>query len=311
MDFRQLRYYAQIVESGSLAKASRQLYVAQPALSQQLARLEDEVGQPLLIRSHKGVTPTDNGLALYHHAKFILRQIDQALAIARQESNEVKGMVSIGLPSTTMSALGQPLVTAIRARYPGILLNVVEGMSGHLSQMLRSGQLDMAILFNAAAAPDLSRTPIIEEELFVMISASSQLVASRRKKITIAEAARLPLILPTSSHGLRQRIANEFETRNLTPHIIAEIDSLSLLMNCVADGMGATIKPMAALLHKGSKRKNWRAIGLSDVKLNRRNYLYTADETLLSPAASLIATELKRLVHTLVDTGKWPSVTLL
>ncbi|NYT57546.1 LysR family transcriptional regulator [Alcaligenaceae bacterium] len=311
MDFRQLRYYAQIVESGSFAKASRQLFIAQPGLSLQLAKLEEEVGKPLLIRSHKGVTPTENGLALYHHAKFILRQIDQALSIARQESNEVKGMVSIGLPSTTMSALGQPLVTAIRARYPGILLNVVEGMSGHLSQMLRSGQLDMAMLFNAAAAPDLSKTPIIEEELFVMISASSKLIASRRTKITLAEAARLPLILPTSSHGLRQRIANEFETRNLTPHIIAEIDSLSLLMNCVADDMGATIKPMAALLNKGSQRGNWRAISLSDATLNRRNYLYTAQETLLSPAAALIAAEIKQLVRTLVETKKWPAVKLL
>ena len=66
MDLRQLRYFAQIVESGSLSKASRQLYIAQPALSQQVSKLEEEVGKPLLNRSSRGVAPTENGLALYH-----------------------------------------------------------------------------------------------------------------------------------------------------------------------------------------------------------------------------------------------------
>jgi len=86
VDLRQLRYFAQIVESGSLSKASRQLYIAQPALSQQVSKLEEEVGKPLLNRSSRGVAPTENGLALYHHARFMLRQLDQALSIARKES---------------------------------------------------------------------------------------------------------------------------------------------------------------------------------------------------------------------------------
>src|SRR5262245_35450365 len=106
MDLRQLRYFAQIVESGSLSKASRQLLIAQPALSQQIAKLESEVGKPLLKRSSRGVVATDNGLALYHHARFMLRQLDQALSIARKESGTVQGMVSVGLASTTASALG-------------------------------------------------------------------------------------------------------------------------------------------------------------------------------------------------------------
>ena len=96
MDLRQLRYFTQIVESGSLSKASRQLFIAQPALSQQLSKLEGEVGKPLLTRSSRGVAPTENGLALYHHARFMLRQLDQALSIARKESGAVQGMVSVG-----------------------------------------------------------------------------------------------------------------------------------------------------------------------------------------------------------------------
>ena len=216
MDLRQLRYFTQIVESGSLSKASRQLFIAQPALSQQLSKLEDEVGKPLLKRSSRGVAPTENGLALYHHARFMLRQLDQAMSIARQESGAVQGMVSVGLPATTVSALGLPLVRRVRERYPSILLNVVEGMSGHLGQMMRMGQLDLAVLFSSDVAPDVSVDPLLEEELFVMLPKHSTLVAPRRTSLTIAEAAALPLILPTGEHGLRRRIAAEFEQRNLS-----------------------------------------------------------------------------------------------
>lgn len=311
MDLRQLRYFAQIVESGSLSKASRCLFVAQPALSQQLAKLENEVGRPLLHRSAKGVTPTDNGLALYHHARFMLRQLDQALSIARQEAGEVRGMVSLGLPSTTLVALGLPLMRRIHEKYPGILLNVVEGMSGHIAQMMRLGQLDLAILFTNDVSTKLDATPLLDEELFVLLPRDSALVPAGQDIITVDEVAKLPLILPTSTHGLRRRVVAEFERRDLTPHVVAEIDSLTLLMNCVYDGMGVTIKPMSALRHEGERGKHWRALTIADAKIMRRNYVYSIAKTLLSPAASAVAIELQDTARTLVMSGEWQGVALV
>ena len=311
MDLRQLRYFTVIVESGSLAKASRQLYIAQPSLSQQVAKLEDEVGKQLLNRSSKGVTPTENGLALYHQARFILRQVDQALTIARRESAEVHGMTSLGLPATTVMAIGVPLVRRLRERYPNILLNVVEGMSGHLAQMLRAGQLDMAILFSPDAAPDLPVISLLEEDLFVLLPKASSLVEPERTSLTLAETAQLPLILPTSTHGLRRRISAEFERRNLLAKVVVEIDSLTLLMRCVYEGMGATIKPMAALNHEIDSGNEWRALSISDTRISRRNYLYTAPVAMLSPAASLVATEIQHTVRSMANSGVWPAVKLL
>jgi LysR family tcuABC transcriptional regulator len=308
VDLRQLRYFAQIVESGSLSKASRQLFIAQPALSQHISKLESEVGKPLLNRSSKGVAPTDNGLALYHHARFMLRQLDQALSIARQESGAMQGMVSVGLPATTVSALGLPLVRRIRERYPNILINVVEGMSGHLGQMMRMGQLDLAVLFSSDVAPDVSIQALLDEELFVMLPRHSTLVAPRRTSLTIAEAAALPLILPTSSHGLRRRIAAEFEQRNLVAQIVAEIDSLSLLMNCVYNDMAATIKPMAAIYLEGERGKQWRALSISDARMSRRNYLYSLPPQRLSAAAAAVAAELKQTALELIESGAWTGV---
>lgn len=308
MDLRQLRYFTQIVESGSLSKASRQLFIAQPALSQQLSKLEHEVGRPLLKRSSRGVAPTENGLALYHHARFMLRQLDQAMSIARQETGAVHGMVSVGLPMTTVSALGLPLVRRVRERYPSILLNVVEGMSGHLGQMMRLGQLDLAVLFSSDVAPDVSVDALLEEELFVMLPRHSSLVPAWRTSISIVEAAALPLILPTGAHGLRRRIAAEFEQRNLPLHIVAEIDSLSLLMNCVYEGIGATIKPMAAVFLEGKRGRQWRALSISDARMSRRNYLYSLPPARLSTAAAVVAAELRSTALALVDSGAWSGV---
>lgn len=311
MDLRQLRYFVQIIESGSLAKASRVLYIAQPALSQQLARLEAEVGKPLLVRSSKGVTPTENGTALHHHARFMLRQLDQAISIARQEPGTVHGMVSVGLAATTVCAVGVPFVRRIREKYPGIVLNVVEGMSGHLAQMMQLGQLDLCILFSRDAIPDLPSEPLVTEELFVMLPQDSELVAPRRVKLSVAETAQLPLILPTGIHGLRRRITAEFEQRNLAARVVAEIDSLSLLMACVRGGMGATIKPMAAALLEGQMRQGWRTLAFSDANMTRPNYLYSVVPERLSPAAAAVRAELRDTVRQLVQSGTWQGVELL
>lgn len=307
MDIRQLRYFVQIVECGSLSKASRQLLIAQPALSQQLAKLEDLVGKPLLHRSSKGVWPTDNGLALYHHARFMLRQLDQALSIARSEAGAaIQGMVSIGLPATTVSAIGLPLVRRIRERYPSVLLNVVEGMSGHIGQLMRLGQLDLAVLFSHDVARDLVIEPLMVEELFLIVPDHSPLVAKGRKSISIAEAAELPLILPTGSHGLRQRIAAEFDNRGLTANVVAEIDSLSLLMNCVHDGIGVTIKPMGAVMQEGARGRKWRCLPFSDVRFRRRNFLYSLPPERLTTVAAVVTSELKDTARELVESKAWP-----
>jgi len=311
MDLRQLRYFSQIVESGSLAKASRHLFIAQPALSQQVAKLESEVGKPLLTRTPRGVIPTDNGLALYHHAKFMLRQLDQALSIAREESGAVRGMVSLGLPATTVIALGLPLVRRVHERFPSILLNVVEGMSGHLGQMMRLGQLDLAILFSPDVAPDLRARALLEEQLFVLLPRHSDLVPARRTSLRLEEAARLPLILPTGAHGLRRRVSAELERRNLAANIVAEIDSLSLLMSCVYSGMGATIKPMAAILQEGDRGRQWRHLSISDATISRRNYVYSLAPEFLSPAAAAVATEIEATARDLAISGAWTGVDLL
>jgi LysR family tcuABC transcriptional regulator len=310
MDMRQLRYFVHIVESGSLAKASRQLFIAQPALSQQMARLEEEVGKPLLVRSSRGVVPTENGEALYHHARFMLRQLDQALAVARQETTALSGRVSVGLAPTTVCQLGLPLLQHLRAKHPGVVLNIIEGLSGHLEQMTRLGQLDLAVLFSHTAASELQVEQLLDEELFVILPADSALVPRERQALTLREAAMLPLILPSPGHGLRRRISLEFERINVSLDAVAEIDSLPLLMSAVAQGIGATIKPRAAIHALGNTPERWRCLRVSDAQMTRPNYLYALPPQKLSPVAAVVRDELKRVVRTLIESGRWQGVTL-
>ncbi|MFC3340634.1 LysR substrate-binding domain-containing protein [Paracandidimonas soli] len=310
MEFRQLKYFIEIIDSGSLTKASRRLYIAQSALSQQVSKLEDEVGKPLLHRTAKGVAPTESGQALYNHARLMLRHHDQAISIARQESPHIQGMVSLGLAATTRSALGLPLVRWIRQKYPQVVLNVVEGMSGHLAQMMRLRQLDLAILFNPNALPDLKPIPLLQEELFVLAPTDSPLIPKDRTHLTLAEAAALPMILPTASHGLRRQVSAAFEQRNLIINTIAEIDSLSLLMDCVYEGMGVTIKPMAAILSQDERTRQWRAISISDARLVRGNYIYAIEDETDSPSVSAVAREIAEVTASLIHQEKWKGVVL-
>ncbi len=311
MDMRQLKYFVQIVESGSLSKASRQLFIAQPALSQQMTRLEEEVGKPLLVRSSRGVRATENGEALYHHARFILRQLDQAVSVARREQANVSGRVNLGMAPTTVCALGLPLIKHLNAKYPGIVLNVVEALSGHLEHMTRLGELDLAILFSATAAPDLPVESLLEEELFVIVPRDSQMIAAHRTDITLNELAKLPLILPSPGHGLRRRITIEFDRMNLCVDAVAEIDSLPLLMHCVADGIGATIKPMAAVYALQNAPEQWRCLRISDAQMVRRNYLYSLAPEKLSQAAVIVRNELKHVIQTLIERHEWQGVQLM
>src|SRR3546814_17704075 len=93
MDVRQMKYFVTIGDSASFSQASRELNIAQPALSQQISRLEYDVGVPLLVRSSRGVSPTEAGVTLYRHAKSILRQIDHAM-IRSEERRVGKACVS-------------------------------------------------------------------------------------------------------------------------------------------------------------------------------------------------------------------------
>lgn len=140
MNFRRLKYFVKIVDIGSLTQAAEVLHIAQPALSQQVATLEGELNQQLLIRTKRGVTPTEAGKILYTHARTILRQCEQAQLAVCNVGQTLTGQVSIGLaPGTAASSVTMPLLQAVRAELPEVLVYLHENSGAVLNDKLLSG----------------------------------------------------------------------------------------------------------------------------------------------------------------------------
>ena len=166
MNLRRLKYFVKIVDVGSLTQAADILHIAQPALSQQLATLEGEVHRQLLVRTKRGVTPTEAGKVLYRHAQLILRQCEQAQADMAAAGQGLSGAVSVGLaPGTAAAALSLPLLRAVRRRHPGVLLYLNETYGTTLSELIMNGRMDLAVLYGGrTAVHGLSFLPLLKEQ---------------------------------------------------------------------------------------------------------------------------------------------------
>jgi LysR family transcriptional regulator, nitrogen assimilation regulatory protein len=244
VNLRRLKYFLKIVDVGSVTQASELLHIAQPALSQQIATLEGEFRQQLLIRSGKGVTPTEAGKVLYRHAQQILRQFEQAQAEVRNAGQTLTGKVSVGLaPGTAASELSLPLLKAVRSRYPDVLLHLNENFGTTLTELIVNGRMDMAVLYGGQAMVGLSFLPLLHEEL-VLVGPREMAISGA--EVELAALGSLELLLLRPHNVVRKLIDEAFMRARLTPNVVAEIESTSNLVAAVANGLGATILPMSA-----------------------------------------------------------------
>lgn len=316
MELRQLRYFVRIVELGSMSRAALDLDMVQSALSQQISRLEGELSTRLLQRTPRGVVPTEAGVAFFREAQLTLRHADQAVRNAQQA--RLSGSVSVGLAPTTAAMLALPLMRAMRERYPDVRLHMVGGMSGHLTDMLNARALDMAVLFDSRlhgvqTKPGGRRWqvhPLIEEELF-LIRTRGRSPQPLPPQIALADLAGEPLILPTGLHGLRSTLDTAFAQARFLPHVVLEVDSLSMVMAAVDAGLGSTVQPWAAMgrFEDAAQRFEWAHI--TDKDALRTNLLCSLSEDELSPAALATRVVLMDCVRQLVSGGAWAGAALI
>jgi LysR family nitrogen assimilation transcriptional regulator len=255
MDIRQLEYFIRVAELGSFTRAALVLNVAQPALSRQVRLLEVELRQNLLTRNGRGAVPTEAGTLLLEHGRGILNQV----ALAREElgaaRSRLAGRVSIGLPPSLSKLITVPLTLAMRKALPQARLTLTEGFSVLMYEGLRVGNLDMAVLYNPDASPDLEMSTLHEDEL-VLISPrdrlnrparADQATPGKKKpappQITLAEVATLPLILPSRPNAFRLLIDNDMATLGLRPQVVMEVDGLNAILSLVKEGMGHAVLP--------------------------------------------------------------------
>lgn len=248
MDLKQLEYFVRVAELGSFTRASIALDIAQPALSRQVRLLEVELRQSLLIRNGRGVTTTEAGKLLLEHGRGVLHQIERAKEELARVRGTLSGRVALGLPPSLSKVLTVPLTREFRARLPEASLSITEGLSTTMQESLVSGRLDIAVLYNAVASPDVDLIPLLEEELFLIERKSG----AGPQPVILKEIAARELVIPSRPHAMRMLIESELANIGCRPRIALEIDSVAAILDLVADGAGSAVLTMNAVTASGN-----------------------------------------------------------
>ena len=242
MNLRRLQYFVKIVDVGSLTQAADILHVAQPALSQQLATLEGEVRQQLLLRTKRGVIPTEAGKVLYRHAQLILRQCEQAKSDMNAAGQRLAGAVSVGLaPGTAAAGLALPLLRTVRTRHPDIVLYLAETYGTTLSELVMSGRMDLAVLYGGGTpVHGLAFSTLLRERLCLV---GPQTTETPPASIPLRQIVGMDLYLPRPYNVVRKMVDDACAGIGIEPQVVAEIESAGTLISVIAAGLGATILP--------------------------------------------------------------------
>lgn len=262
MDLKRLQFLIRIIDMGSITRAADALGIAQPALSQHVQALERSFGAPLLVRGQHGVTPTAAGEVAYRNAKLLARQMERARAEVKVLAGAPAGRVTVGVaPHSHARLLVQPLLAAVRARYPEVILHINENFEGVLAADLLNGRADMAFLYEIIPRPGLHYRPVTDERL-CLVGRPETLFSARPRAARPLDT--VPLLLPGRANALRQLIDAVFARQHSQPRLVAEIESFQTLSAAVLRGLGATVLPRSIAATLGEQaRLSTRPFGAS------------------------------------------------
>ncbi len=249
MNLRDLRYFVAVAESGSILAASEKLHVAQPSLSVRIRTLEADLGVSLFDRRPRGVVLTSEGEELLVHARLILQSAEAAQEAIRHHAQSPVGTVHFGVPTSLSSVLCVPLIEAVREKLPNVRLRIVESMSGTIVDWLRTGELDLGLIFVDSAIAGIHADPLLTEQLHLAAHSAEALAPLLDKdgNVPLEALAGVPLILPTERHGLRQLLDQHLRRHGSGARVAIEIDAFLQIQRLVQRAQGMTILSLAAL----------------------------------------------------------------
>ncbi|GGF89204.1 LysR family transcriptional regulator [Paenibacillus abyssi] len=243
MELRQLHYVVHIAAEKNFSRAAEKLHIAQPSLSQQLSKLEKEIGVLLFRRTTNSVELTHAGAAFVDKAQSILDAVEQL----KQEMDDLahmrKGRLVVGsLPITGSHVL--PLVLPVfQRKFPEIEIVLVEDSSSRLEQLTASGQTDLSLLSLPLQEPSLAWVPLIEEEICLAVPPQHRL-ANETAPVRIDDLHNEPFIILKKGQGFRQISLDLCEQAGFAPRIVFESGNIETVQSLVAAGMGIAFVPM-------------------------------------------------------------------
>jgi LysR family nitrogen assimilation transcriptional regulator len=291
MDFRQIHYFIALVEEGTVTRAAHRLSIVQPALSMQIGKLEEDIGQRLFERTKQGMVPTAAGRQMYRLFMPIMRDFSNAWAQMRSSEGAIRGHVNIGLIASITEGVLVDTLTEFSAGYPEVEVSVADGYTNTLVERVTGGQLDAAIVNKPRRPLALDVEHIIDEEMVLITGPQCTAPVPAALSLRELSALGLDLALPTRGHGLRSNIESFTESENieLTPRF--EIDSLVATVKLVEQAGVATIVPRIAV-HRQLAAGSLRAHVITAPRLVRRVVSVSHPRRPLSPATRLFVSML-------------------
>ncbi|MGH2955531.1 MAG: LysR family transcriptional regulator [Solirubrobacterales bacterium] len=246
LDVKRIRVLREVVQQGSFSGAADALHLSQSAISQQVAALEREVGQPLLERTSDGPKLTAAGEVLISHGDAVLARLDEA----ERELAEIAGMEAGRLRLMSFPTASAALVTRamadFRARFPNIELHFAEGEPEDSIPALRSGEIDIAVAFDYPVSPedfgrDTEAELILEEPMRIALPPGHPLAAS--KTVEVGALADEDWLCGDRPSSCREHVHNVCRDAGFEPRISFESDDYQVLQGLVAAGLGVTLLP--------------------------------------------------------------------
>ena len=299
MDIKSLQFFLQVAQARSFSKASAVLGITQPALSRQIRRLEEDLGQSLLHRDGRGIALTAAGRLFMARAQAMVEHMQGAKSDLANLRGEPRGTVTIGLPPTMSQALLPGMVRRIRNAYPRIHLRVMQALSGELNEWLLDGRIDAALLAKTAAKQSRYAEVLAVEDQYLICAGSE----STAKDIELAGLANVELVLPSSGHGLRTVVEDAARQAGVELRVVLEIDSLPALVRMAEEGIACTVLPkytVSAQLRAGTVC----ARQIVNPPIRRTLMLATSNPKLLSPAAQAVVKVMREFGRGLEPGGK-------
>jgi len=235
MDLRQLRYFVAVAERGGFAAAASALNIAQSALSRHVKELERELGGALLERGTRGVTVTESGKVLLARGRWLFGTIDDIKAEVRTENREPSGTVRLGAPSSLADIIYAPLAQLFVKRFPRVRLELSEGLTEGMCDLLLRGELDLAVVTTPQPNDHLDYETLVVEQVFLIGAPRDPLL--KRGKLTRKEFEGLPAaVVPLSRNPFPSTVP--FSLR---------VDSCGPLKRIVACGLGYGLLPFSGI----------------------------------------------------------------
>jgi molybdate transport repressor ModE-like protein len=286
LDLKRLRVLRSVAEQGSFSAAADDLYVSQSAVSQQIANLEAEVGEPLVLRLRGGPVLTDAGRLLVGHAESAMARLEQAerelASLSGLEAGELR-LVSFASASATIvtGAIGR-----FREAHPGIRLSLTEAEPEEALPALRRGRYDVAVLYDFELHPfdhddDIAMQSVIDERMHLALPPDHRLAGC--DAVDIAELSDESWLCGSSETSCRQLTLRSCERAGFVPDIAYESNDYTVMQALVSAGMGVTLIPDLALMLPGPEIALVEVIPDPPV---RRVWAATLDAGARSPAAA-------------------------